>query len=298
MINQKKTNKNWPGIILFLIPICLLYFTFFIYPICFVGYVSFMEWNGIKDMVFIGIDNYINLFTDENFLIGIRNNFIWALSQGFIQVGLALLIALILARKPRAWKFLRTTYFLPNVISQIAIAMMWMAIFNPEYGILNYFLNSLGLENWTHNWLGEIETALFSIIFHQVIYIGYFMIIILASAMSIPETLYEAAEIDGANTLQQEIHITLPLIRPMIITATTLAMAYGLRHFEATFLMTEGGPANSTNVMGIHLYQKWKALEFGQANATGTILIVLGALVIVLIQRIFGRNDSTAENTQ
>lgn len=291
---MKKRNKNLPLIVLFLTPISVLYITFFLYPILFVLYVSFMNWNGIGAMEFVGLSNYATLIHDPTFLIAVRNNFIWAFSLGFIQVGIALVIALILARQPRGWKFLRTAYFLPNVISKIAIAMMWIAIFNPEYGALNYLLNSFGLSSWTHNWLGETGTALTSIIFHQVIYIGYFMIIILASAMSIPQSLYEAAEIDGANVIQQELHITIPLIRPMIITGTTLAMAFGLRHFEETFMMTDGGPANSTMTMGIQLYHKWKALEFGEANAIGTVLILLGGVVIVLVQKVLGKNEDPA----
>ncbi len=298
MKQKTKKQQNALGIILFLIPILLLYFLFFLYPLAFVGYVSFMEWNGISDMVPVGIQNYSNLFMDETFRTGIRNNFIWAIAQGFVQVGLAMFIALILARTPRGWKFLRTAYFLPNVISKIAIAMMWMAIFNPEYGALNYLLNMIGLESWTHNWLGEIDTALWSIIFHEIIYIGYFMIIILASAMSIPQTLYEAADIDGASRLQQELHITIPMIKPMLFTAASLAMAFGLRHFESTFLMTDGGPANTTTVMGIYLYHKWKALDFGQANATGAVLIILGVVLMSAIQWFVRRSNSAADTSQ
>jgi raffinose/stachyose/melibiose transport system permease protein len=205
---------------------------------------------------------------------------------------------MILARRPRGWQVLRTVYFLPNVISQVAIAMLWMAIYNAEHGILNQLLTRLGLEAWTHKWLGEIETALPAVIVQQVLYIGYFMIIILAGTAAIPESLYEAARIDGAGVWQQELHITLPMLRGILITSMTLAMAYGMRHFEATFLMTGGGPANSTSTMGLMLYKMMGYLDYGHANAVGTTLILLGGLLIVGIRRVFGRVEAAAEAVQ
>src|SRR6056297_881716 len=111
-------------------------------------------------------------------------------------------------------------------------------MYNPEFGAINYLLEKLGLEELTRNWLGELNSALPATIFSYQIYVGYFMVIILAGAMGIPKSLYEAAEIDGADVWQQEIYITLPAIRGILITAGTLAVAFALRQFETTFLMT------------------------------------------------------------
>ena len=289
-------NNNIKMILLFLIPVAFLYTCFFIYPLGFVLATSTVNWNGISAMEFVGIDNYKKLLTDETFLLSIKNNIIWALSGGFIQIPLATIVALILARKPRGWKMLRTIYFLPNIISAVAIAMMWKAIYNPMYGFLNAFLAIFGIEG--HNWLGEIGTALPSIIAQTVLYIGYFMIIILAATTTIPKSFYEAADIDGCSILQQEWYITLPMIRGILVTTMTLAMAYGMRHFEATFLMTNGGPAHSTSVMGLILYNKMDAFRLGEANATGTILIFLGTVVIVLIRKLLSRGDAGADSVQ
>jgi fucose transport system permease protein len=289
-------NNNIKMILVFLIPISLLYFFFFIYPLGFVLTTSLMKWNGISAMKFVGVDNYIKLFSDETFRLSIKNNVIWALCGGFIQIPLAALVALILARQPMGWKALRTIFFLPNIISAVAIAMMWKAIYNPMYGFLNAFLSLFGNEG--HNWLGEMGTALPSIITQQVLYIGYFMIIILAATTTIPKSFYEAAKIDGAGTFQQELHITIPMIRGILVTSITLAMAYGMRHFEATFLMTNGGPAHSTSVMGLVLYHKMDAFRYGEANATGTILIFLGTMVIVAIRKLLNRTDASAESVQ
>jgi raffinose/stachyose/melibiose transport system permease protein len=281
---------------LFLLPVSVLFFFFFIYPFLFTIYTSFTSWRGIGSMKFNGLANYTKLLGDPTFRKALGNNVIWALSQGFIQVPLACLVAMILVRKPHFWRSLRTIYYLPNVISTVALAMVWVAIYNVE-GPLNAILGALfGAEK--RNWLGNPDTALFAVIFQTVIYIGYFMIILLASAMNIPRSLYEAAEIDGASTFQQELNITLPMLRGSLITTMTLAMAYGMRHFESTFLMTGGGPAYATTTMGIDLYLKMDALRYSEASTAGVFLILMGTVVITVLRKIFGSSDPMSEMAQ
>jgi len=291
---QKKTV--WAGRILFLLPVSLFFFFFFIYPFVFTVYTSFTSWRGIGGMKFNGLANYTKLIQDATFRKALTNNIIWALCQGFIQVPLACLVAMILVRKPKGWQFLRTIYYLPNVISTVALAMVWVAIYNVN-GPLNAILGKLfGMES--KNWLGNPDTALFAVIFQTVIYVGYFMIVLLASAMNIPASLYEAAKIDGASTFQQELNITLPMLRGTLITTMTLAMAYGMRHFESTFLMTGGGPAYSTTTMGIDLYLKMDALRYSEASTAGVFLILLGTVVITLLRKLFGKSDPMSEMAQ
>lgn len=294
--NSKRGRTIWGGRILFLLPVFLFFFFFYLYPFVFTIVTSFTSWRGIGSMKFNGFTNYMKLLSDPTFRRAIGNNIIWALCQGFIQVPLACLIAMILVRKPKGWRFLRTVYYLPNVISTVALAMVWVAIYNVT-GPLNYILEKLfGME--ARNWLGNPDTALFSVIFQTVIYIGYFMIVLLASAMNISRSLYEAAEIDGANTLQQEFHITLPMLRGSLVTTMTLAMAYGMRHFESTFLMTGGGPAYSTTTMGIDLYLKMDALRYSEASTAGVFLILMGTVVITLLRKLFGKSDPMSEMAQ
>lgn len=290
------SGRNGLGIVVFLAPVLVLYAAFFIYPLFFIGFTSLMEWNGISSARFVGLENYGRLFSDATFKLGIRNNFIWAFASGFIQIPLATLVALILARKVRFWKFLRTLYFLPNVISAVALAMLWKAIYNPSYGLLNGLLALAGLP--PHNWLGDTATALPAVIAQSVLYIGYFMIIILAAITTIPDSLYEAAEIDGASVIQQTFKITIPMITGTLVTSITLAMAYGMRHFEATFLMTGGGPAYATTTMGIQLYNKMDAFRYGEASAIGAILILLGTVLIVAIRSLLSKNDPMSEAAQ
>ena len=293
---SKRRNKNAVRIALFLAPVLILFAGFFLYPFVFTFVASLTKWRGIGAMRFIGLSNFSKLLGDPTFRLAIRNNVIWALASGFIQVPLATLVALLLARRPRGWKFLRTVYFLPNVISTVALAMVWSAMYNPQYGAFNGLLGLFGFE--PRNWLGDTSTALCAVIAQSVLYIGYYMIIILAAAMNIPQELYEAAEIDGATTLQQEFRITIPMLRGTLVTAVTLAMAYGMRHFEATYLMTGGGPAYATTTMGIDLYLRMDALRYSEASTAGVILILLGSVVIVAIRKILGKNDPMAEAGQ
>ncbi len=284
-------NKNGKMIFLFLLPVLILFSAFFIYPLAYVIVTSFSKWNGFTTPQFIGFENYRYLFSDENFRLSLRNNIVWAGVLGFVQVPLACIMAMILSRRPKGWKFLRTVYFLPNVISQVALAMMWTAIYNAQNGVLNALLTFVGLGHLSNNWLGNMDTAFAAVIFQQVFYIGYFMIVILASRLSIPDSYYEAAELDGANILQQEFHITLPMLKPILITTITLALAYGMRHFESTFLMTGGGPAHSTSVMGIMLYTDMQALRYGEGNAIGATLVIFGGATIGLIRYFLTKNN-------
>lgn len=281
---------------MFLLPIGIMYIAFFLYPFAFVVLSSMMEWNGISPMEFVGFGNYTKMFSSSTFTISLRNNLIWAASLGFLQIGLAAIIAFILARKPFFWRGLRTVYFIPKVISGVAIAMLWKAVYNAEYGALNAVLTLFTGKEWSLNWLGEFNTALAAIIAQEVMYIGYFMIIILAGVMSIPKSYYEAAEIDGASVWQQETLITLPVVWGILVTAMTLAMAYGLRHFEATFLMTGGGPGHSTSTLALMMYDKIGARKLGQASTLGTILVVVGFLVIVTLNNTLGRKSLTGED--
>jgi len=294
MAGRERKRASGGKILLFLAPVLVLYLAFFLYPVAFTAFTSLMKWRGIGSMSFYGLGNFVRLFRDPTFILAIRNNFTWAFSLGFIQVPLAALAALILVRRPAGWRVLRTAYYLPNVISTVALAMVWSAMYNAQYGPINAILKALGLAG--RNWLGDPATALGAVILQAVLYIGYFMIIILAAAMDIPEELYEAAEMDGASVLRQSVSITLPMIRGTLITSATLAMAFGMRHFESTFLMTGGGPAFATTTMGIGLFLKMDALRYGEASAIGMVLILLGTGLIVLIRRLLARGDPLAKD--
>lgn len=275
------------GIFLFLIPGLFLFFTFFIFPVIYVMVTSFTQWSGIGAPVFNGLENYKAIFSDKTFIRSIKNNIIWALTAGCVQVPLAMLMALILARKPHGWKFFRTVYFFPQVVSGIALAMLWQAVFNSEFGLLNGFLELIGLGQYATNWLGNPKTAFFAVVIYWVCYIGYYMVIMMSEITGIDESYYEAAEIDGANKIQQDIHITIPLMKNSLLTCVTLATVLGLRTFEQVYIMTNGGPANRTSVMVMYLYKQMQSNNYGKANAAAMVLIVVGTCVILCIRKLF-----------
>ena len=278
----------------FLGPAIILMLVFFVIPVIYVAVVSLMKWNGISAPEFRNIRNYMLLFKDKAFIRSVINNVIWALVAGFIQVPLAMVMAIILSRKPKGWKFFRTVYFFPQVISGIALAMLWRAVYNAETGLLNGILNSVGLGHLACDWLGGIKTAFPAVLIYWVFYVGYYMVIMMADITTIDESYYEAATIDGATDFQQAIHITIPLIRrTSLLTCVTLASVMGLRQFEQVYMLTNGGPANKTSTIVLYMYKKLQDANYGVASASAVILILVGVVFIVCIRKLFeGRGDT------
>ena len=267
---------------------------FFVIPVIYVAVVSLLKWNGISTPEFRALRNFALLFKDKAFVRSIRNNVIWALVAGFIQVPLAMVMAIILSRKPKGWKFFRTVYFLPQVISGIALATMWRAIYSADNGMLNGLLRTIGLGHLAKDWLGTIESAFPAVLIYWIFYVGYYMVIMMADITTIDESYYEAATIDGASDFQQAIHITIPLIRrTSLLTCVTLASVMGLRQFEQVYMMTNGGPANTTSTIVLYMYKKLQDSNYGMASASALILILIGVVFIVCIRKLFeGRRDT------
>lgn len=292
---MKVTKDARVGIILFLIPAAVLFSIFFIYPVGYVAVMSFFSTDAITAPSFQGIANYVEIFEDRQFGISVKNNLIWAAASCLIQVPLALLVAIILSAKPHGWKFFRTVYFFPQVISSIALAALWSAVYNSQFGIINSFLRLLGRDDLTRNWLGDPKTALFCVIVYNLFYIGYYMVIIMAGIAGIDQTYYEAARIDGATRFQEEVYITIPLAKPVIVTCVTLAAVFALRAFDQVFMLTGGGPANRTSVMVLYLYQEMNKNHYGTADAAAVILILMGVVVISVIRRISRASEGASE---
>lgn len=289
---MKLTKLDRGPLIAFLFPAIVLIVLFFVIPVGYVLVVSLLKWNGISTPAFNGIKNFMLLFKDKAFTRSLINNLIWALVAGFIQVPLAMLMAIILSRKPKGWKFFRTVYFFPQVISGIALATLWRAVYNADTGLLNGLLRSIGLGHLACDWLGGINTAFPAVLIYWIFYVGYYMVIMMADITTIDETYYEAATIDGATEFQQAIHITIPLIKhTSLLTCITLASVMGLRQFEQVYMMTNGGPANSTSTMVLYLYKKLQDSNYGLASASAIILIIVGALFIIGLRLLFAERE-------
>ena len=294
---MKLERSDRGPLLAFLLPAIIMMVVFFVIPVIYVVAVSFLKWNGISAPIVRGFRNYLLLYKDKAFSRSIINNVIWALVAGFIQVPLAMVMAIILSRKPKGWKFFRTVYFFPQVISGIALATLWRAIYSADTGLLNGLLRAIGLGDAARDWLGTIETAFPAVLIYWVFYIGYYMVIMMADITTIDTSYYEAAVIDGASDFQQAIYITIPLIkRTSLLTCITLASVMGLRQFEQVYMLTNGGPANTTSTIVLYMYKKMQDSNYGLASASAVILIIVGVIFIVTIRKLFeGRGDKAAQ---
>ena len=229
--------------LLYLLPACILVFAFFLFPLAYLSYISFFEWDGLGPKTFVGFENFEYVFSDPIFRTAVKNTIVWLLSALLLHIPFGLLLALLLNRKPRGWKVFRVMYFIPNVISTTAIAFLWYFIYHVDVGLLNNMLNAVGLKKLTHAWLNDPTTALWCNLVPFVVYVGLTMIIFMTQLSTIPKELYEAAVVDGATSLQVDLKVYLPLLKPAFITNIMLNLAFCLRTFEYPFLMTGGGTA-------------------------------------------------------
>lgn len=268
-------------IALYLLPALLLVTTFFAVPLVAIIVLSATEWVGIGMPRFVGLGNFLTLFSDPAFLLAIRNTAIWVVVGAFIHTPLCVLVALVVARRPRGWKIFRTVLFLPNIISGTALALLWYFVFHVSLGFLNGVLAAVGLKSLVHNWLFDPSTALGATFTPWVVYIGFGMVLFLTQISTIPQEYYEAAEIDGASTFRQDWSITIPLIRRAIALQLIFVVGYALRSFEYPFIMTGGGPANSSITLSLYIYRQMiTANQYGLAMAAGLVTILIGVVFV------------------
>lgn len=288
-----KTKKIWTP--LFLAPAFALFLLVYAIPLVVVFATSFFEYRLLPNCFnFIGLQNYIKLLTgDAVFMEALRNTVVWILVHCTVHVFIGTLLAFILYKKPRGWKFVRVSYMIPNIISQSAIAMIFLNVFNPQYGVVNSLLERLGLQAFQHNWLFEQATAFPSVTMTWLLFAGYTTTLVLAEALSVDESLIEAARVDGASNFQVDIYIMLPLIRKMIGTTVIMAATYMLQLFSLIYITTGGGPQTATTNLPLLLYQTaMKENNYGYANTIGVFIIIIGMISMILINKIFRMNES------
>jgi multiple sugar transport system permease protein len=266
-----------------LLPWLVGFLSFVVGPMIFSFGLSFYESDLLTRNYFIGLQNYDELFSDPLFWQSIKVTFIYAFASVPLGASLALLIAVLLNQKIAGLGAWRTIYYLPTVISGVAVSLLWLQIFNPRAGLLNNFLGLFGIAGPA--WLYSSSWALPALIIMSVWGVGANMLLYLAGLQGIPTQLYEAAIIDGANSVRKFWHITLPMLTPTIFFNVIISLIGAFQFFTQAFVMTGGGPNNATLSMVLYLYRKaFNQVRFGYASAAAWVLFGIIIAFTLLFQ--------------
>lgn len=281
------------GPYLWVLPALLLYTIFKLVPLVAGLWIALLRWDGIEEPRFIGLQNFTRIFSDVNLIGALWNNVQYAFGTVIGKIVLSLLLALLLNQALRGRDFYRTALFMPVVMSFVVVGILWSWIFNNQFGLLNNLLRAVGLNALALDWLGNPKIALWSLMMVDIWkWYGFHMVIFLAGLQTIPIEFYDAARVDGASRWQQFVSVTLPLLRPIMAVNVTLSLMGALNVFDIPYVMTEGGPANSTNVLALHIYlQAFKFNRIGYGTALSYALMVL-VIVVALVQLRLMARDS------
>jgi raffinose/stachyose/melibiose transport system permease protein len=275
---RPRFNEYTMTAVLFLLPAFAFLFVFVLWPIVGSFRLSLYKWNGVDPaQTFLGAENWVRLATDGVFWHALRNNFVIVILSILIQLPVGLALAVLLDTGGRRLRAFKVVYFLPLLLSTVAIGILFKYIYDPYFGIINAGLEGIGLKSLTQEWLSNPSIALYSVI--AVVcwqYIPFYMVLFLAALTGIPLELREAAYIDGATENTYFWRIVLPLLRGSIVTAATLSLIGSLKYFDLIWVMTEGGPVNATELMATYMYKKaFNSFEMGYGATIASALFIV-----------------------
>lgn len=286
-----RTNKLTPY--LFLLPGCLILGAFIFYPMLQAIWLSFTDYNMITEASFVKFDNYQNLFQDALFWKTLTNTLIYLVGVVPALVVIPIFLAVLVNQKLKGIAFFRSAYYIPVVTSLVVAGIAWDWVYK-ENGLLNYVLELLNIITEPIPWLTSTQTALFAVMVVTVWKgLGYYMIIYLAGLQSIPESLYEAADIDGANWWQKMTRVTIPMLMPFVLIVTIMSSIAAMKVFEEIYVMTGGGPLHSSETLVFYIYtQAFERLNMGYASAAGVILFLLTLVFSLINLKVMGKDNS------
>jgi len=266
--------------ILLVAPMAILVALFFLLPLVSALYFALVDFHGFEsDPAFVGLDNFTELANDPNVLPAFVNNLIWIVVGTAAPLILGLLVALLMWNVRRGSTFYRLAFFLPYVLPAAAIGVVWSWIYDPLRGWLNRLLELVGLGSFTTGWLGDPDTALWAVLATAVwTATGFVVVIFLAALRNVDPELIDAARIDGANARQRLWSVVLPQIMPVFLMVTTITMIGGFAVFDIIFVMTGGGPADATEVLGTYAYSN--AFNLNRMSYGTALALVITALAI------------------
>ena len=267
---------------LFLLPWILGFLFFTLGPIIASGYLSMTDYAILKPPKFVGLANFQRMLAgDDLFWQALKVTAIYTVVSVPLSVVLGYAVALLLNQKVRGLSVFRTVFYMPSVVSGVAVAVMWLWVFHPDMGIANDLLSIVGIHG--PNWFGDPDWALGTFILTSLWGIGGGMVIYLAGLQGVPTHLYEAAELDGAGSLGKLVHITLPMTSPVIFFNLLMGMIGSWQVFTSAYVITAGGPANATLFYVLYLYRNgWQYFKMGYASALAWVLFFI-VLVLTLI---------------
>lgn len=280
------------AVLMFLVPAVVLYLLAVVLPIAQSLWLSLFHWDGISPMEWVGFDNYARMTRDPVFRSSFVNSMVYLAVNLVFQVVIALLLANLLLSVTRGRELIKTLFFLPTIVSTVAIAFLFQRIYALEpMGAVNLVLSAVGLDGLTTAWLGTTRTALVAVSIPEGWrFMGLYMVILYAALLAVPRDLEEAARIDGASEWKVFSRIRFPIIRPVWATVMIMAATYSLRGFDIPYLLTNGGPGTSTELLTTYMYKKaFRSVDFGYASAIAVFIviecIVAVGLIIALLRR-------------
>ena len=287
-------NRNQRLLIpyIFIAPNVVVFAVFMFVPILLAFYISLNEWTLIGTPTFVGLGNYLDMLEDSEFLRAFYNTGVYTLGTVPTSIALGLVVALGLNRKLPGRTLLRSIFFVPVIISLVAVALIASWIFNDNYGIINAALSAVGMGDVP--WLSSARWAMISLIIATLwIRLGFNMVIYLAALQSIPTELYDAARVDGASGWRRFRHITWPLLGPTTFLLVIINIIYSLHVFDLIYVMTGGGPGFSTTVLVQYIYQMaFTEGQMGYASAIGVVLYLLLLIFTVFQWRVTRQSEN------
>lgn len=284
------------SVIVFLLPPVLLFGGGVLLPIFQSLFLSFFRWDGITEMQFVGIDNYIKMFGgDPTFWKAFVNQLIYLVICVAIQMGAGLAIACLLLTITRGRETLKVFYLMPAVISTTAIALLFQRIYSYDpTGLVNSLLELVGLDGLARPWLSDVHTVLAAVSVPEGWrFLGLYTIILYAALLSVPKELEEAAALDGANPWQVFIKIRFPHIRPVWVTTMVMVVTYGLRGFDIPYLLTNGGPGQASELVTTYMYKTaFVSTNYGYASAISVFIVIECLVAVGLIFMLARRRES------
>jgi raffinose/stachyose/melibiose transport system permease protein len=257
---------------------------------------SFSDWDGFTTPSFIGLDNFIRAFNDKIYMSSYWHAGVYILATLLLEVAVGLLLAGLVSAK-RNTTFYRVAFFTPVMLPLVVISVLWSFILNPDLGILNRVLGQLGLESWQHIWLGDQSTALLSLsVISGWIFAGFYMAIFYAGFQRIPSTIIESARLDGASELQLLRHIKVPMVKNLTEVAILLCVTGGVQVFDLVYVLTNGGPYDTTQVPTTYLVRVvFRDQQMGYGSALAVILTVVVVGFGLIYNKLRTKDDSVVE---